>query len=307
MAQNIKISLGGQLLHEVLAAAALDEISTSEVVRRILWGHFEGRGRAEAGPSGNPGRSPEREAAPEPGPNSALDGPGAAHRSPSLPRPLPSPPSRDSTEETKAEAKAPSSGDSLDARCSGGAREATASARPGGEGGPAPATLDLGPAPPPSPDPPPVLRLPCRATRRGDVSSWALSVDQVERWRVAFPGLDVIGEARKAEAWLRANPGRWKTPRGIARFLFSWLERASDGGRAGRRGATAGGAGSGWSAAADRPAPPPKGSIREAYGRDSFEAWEAELRAGIDEPDELEKCLRDLARLRGRWEAGHAA
>ncbi len=176
--------------------------------------------------------------------------------------------------------------------------------------------LDLGLGSALPPEPAPVLRLPCRATRRGDPSSWGLSAEQVERWRVAFPGLDVIGEARKAEAWLQANPGRWKTPRGIARFLLSWLERANDRGGFGRHGAIAPPAartGGGWrpmgsmGRRAEVPEMPaaPKGSIREAYGRDSFEAWEAELRAGIDEPEELEKCLRDLAKLRVQWKASH--
>jgi len=167
-----------------------------------------------------------------------------------------------------------------------------------------------------------VLRLPCRASRRGDPPAWGLSQDQVDRWLEVFPSLDVLAEARKAEAWLQAHPGRWKTPRGMARFLLSWLERANDGGRFGRR--EAGGApggpggpyarrgGGGRSPAGDRwaaptPQAPPGGSLREAYGRDSFEEWEAELRAGIEEPEELAKCLRDLAKLRAEWQANHAA
>lgn len=123
-----------------------------------------------------------------------------------------------------------------------------------------------------------------------------------------FPGLDVLGETRKAEAWLQANPGRWKTPRGIARFLFSWLERANDWGRSGRPEGGAGRAGNTWSPAIDKPAPPPKGSIREAYGRNSFEEWEDELRQGMaDEPEELERCLREIADLRAKWKAKHAS
>ncbi|HEV7671254.1 MAG TPA: hypothetical protein VGS22_22275 [Thermoanaerobaculia bacterium] len=142
-----------------------------------------------------------------------------------------------------------------------------------------------------------------------------MSQDQTDRWQAVFSGFDVLAEARKAEAWLQANPGRWKTHRGMARFLFSWLERANDGGRFGRREAPGapgapGGArrgGGGWSPPIDRPAPPPKGSLREAYGRDSFEEWEAELRTGISDPAELAKCLRDLAKIRAEWQAKHAA
>ncbi len=58
-----------------------------------------------------------------------------------------------------------------------------------------------------APEPPPVLVLPCRVSRQGDPSGWGLSRGQVERWQVVFPALDVVGEARKAEAWLHANPG----------------------------------------------------------------------------------------------------
>ncbi|MEP7013076.1 MAG: hypothetical protein ABJC13_22370 [Acidobacteriota bacterium] len=155
-----------------------------------------------------------------------------------------------------------------------------------------------------------MLWLPCRASRAGDSAAWGLSQGQIERWQAVFPGLDVLGEARKAQAWLEANPGRWKTPRGIGRFLFSWLERANDGGRFGGREAPAGRGGGGWKPGIpgiDKPAPPPKGSLKEAYGRESFEEWEAELRAGIPEPEELAKCLRDLEAIRLGWEARHGA
>jgi hypothetical protein len=138
-----------------------------------------------------------------------------------------------------------------------------------------------------------------------------LSQDQVDRWRAIFSGFDVLAEARKAEAWLQANPGRWKTHRGMARFLLSWLDRANDGGRFGRREAPGGSyarrGGGGWRPDGDLPAAPPKGSLREAYGRDSFEEWEAELRAGISDPAELAKCLGDLAKIRAEWQATHAA
>ncbi len=310
MTQTFKLALGGRLLDHVVAAAAADEVVTSEVIRRILWLHFE----AQPTPPKQESEASIPEALAEPGPDPAPIGPQMGpdpaptaelprHRSASLPTPLPSPRGRGLHQETKAttKTKAPSSGDSLYSRCSGGAREAPAYARPAGTGGPgaAPEVPDPPAAPPPpAVAPPAVLWFPCRATRPGDPPGWGLPQDQVDRWRAVFPGLDVLGEARKAEAWLQANPGRWKTPRGIARFLFSWLERANDGGRFGRR------------PAIDKPAlpaPPPRGSLREAYGRDSFEEWEAELRAGISDPAELAKCLRDLAKIRAEWQAKHGA
>jgi hypothetical protein len=41
-------------------------------------------------------------------------------------------------------------------------------------------------------------------------ASWALTQTQVSEWQSAFPGIDILAEARKALAWLHANPGRRK-------------------------------------------------------------------------------------------------
>jgi hypothetical protein len=45
-------------------------------------------------------------------------------------------------------------------------------------------------------------------------------------WRKAYPGVDVLGEVRKAHAWEISNPRRIKKDR--ARFLAAWLARAQD-------------------------------------------------------------------------------
>lgn len=68
----------------------------------------------------------------------------------------------------------------------------------------------------------------------GPVGEWALSEALVAEWVASFPRLDVRGECLKALAWIRANGGRRKTAKGMARFLVSWLARAVDDGR-GRR------------------------------------------------------------------------
>jgi hypothetical protein len=47
-----------------------------------------------------------------------------------------------------------------------------------------------------------------------------------------FPSLDVMGEYRKALAWVQSNPERRKTARGMPTFLFRWLSGAQDRGRA---------------------------------------------------------------------------
>lgn len=62
-------------------------------------------------------------------------------------------------------------------------------------------------------------------------NTWGLTDSQVQAWRSAYPSLDILAEARKALAWLQANPGRRKTTQGMAKFLVSWLNRATDRGR----------------------------------------------------------------------------
>lgn len=44
----------------------------------------------------------------------------------------------------------------------------------------------------------------------------------------AFSGVDFVGEVRKAEAWLTANPSRATRYRQLDRFLANWLSRAAD-------------------------------------------------------------------------------
>lgn len=60
---------------------------------------------------------------------------------------------------------------------------------------------------------------------------WDLTEAQVSEWATLFPSTDILAEARKALAWVRADPGRRKTPGGMPRFLVGWLSRAVDRGR----------------------------------------------------------------------------
>jgi hypothetical protein len=57
---------------------------------------------------------------------------------------------------------------------------------------------------------------------------WRLRGRQVDEWRQLYPNVDVFGECRKALAWVRANPGRRKTSRGMPAFLVNWLGRTVD-------------------------------------------------------------------------------
>jgi len=55
-----------------------------------------------------------------------------------------------------------------------------------------------------------------------------ITQDDVAAWEAAFPAVDVIGEMRRARAWLAANPRRAKTARGLRPFLVAWLARQQD-------------------------------------------------------------------------------
>jgi len=48
----------------------------------------------------------------------------------------------------------------------------------------------------------------------------------IDRWQMAYPQADVLGELRKMSAWCDANPSRRKTPRGVKRFVVNWLSGA---------------------------------------------------------------------------------
>jgi hypothetical protein len=47
-------------------------------------------------------------------------------------------------------------------------------------------------------------------------------------WEKAYPAINVYQEINAMESWLDANPTRRKTPKGIKRFVNSWLARAQD-------------------------------------------------------------------------------
>ncbi len=63
-------------------------------------------------------------------------------------------------------------------------------------------------------------------------AAWSLGDRLHGEYRGSFPHLDVAAEYAKARAWLNSNPSKKKTPRGMPKFLFGWLERAQNNGRA---------------------------------------------------------------------------
>jgi hypothetical protein len=74
------------------------------------------------------------------------------------------------------------------------------------------------------PPEPALLTYPCD----GKPGFWALTQSQVSEWSTLYPSLDVLGESRKALAWVQAAPARRKTAGGMARFLVGWLGRSQN-------------------------------------------------------------------------------
>ncbi len=70
----------------------------------------------------------------------------------------------------------------------------------------------------------PVLVFPCN----GKPKVWNLYPSKIAEWKESFPGVDVLAECRRALQWVKDNPTRGKTAKGMARFLGGWLSREND-------------------------------------------------------------------------------
>lgn len=81
------------------------------------------------------------------------------------------------------------------------------------------------PPPPAAPPSPAALTFP---TVGQGGARWDLREAKVTEWQALYPGLDILGESRRALAWIEASPERRKTSRGMERFLVAWLNRATD-------------------------------------------------------------------------------
>lgn len=98
---------------------------------------------------------------------------------------------------------------------------------------------------------------------------WVLTEPQAAEWRALFPGHDILADARTALAWVRANPSRKKTARGMPSFLVNWFSRSVN--RGGGKGT-------------DRAAAPPRrvtGSTLQQGETDKY----AGLTQGLDRHD----------------------
>jgi len=57
---------------------------------------------------------------------------------------------------------------------------------------------------------------------------WDVTQDIHDGWVIAYPGVIHLTEYRVAAEWLKANPTKRKTRRGMRRFLNGWLDRAQN-------------------------------------------------------------------------------
>lgn len=147
------------------------------------------------------------------------------------------------------------------------------------------AAPSAGASAPPSPV---VATLPC--VGRGP-SEYGVTEEQVAGWQEAFPGIDVLGEVRKARTWLEANQAKRKTHRGCPAFLVRWFSRAHDqgprSGPAGRDGLRQNPARSPKVAVEPwEPAPPPP---RPSFG--FFSPWQ-DLAERVEAAGELSPMLQ---------------
>jgi hypothetical protein len=62
----------------------------------------------------------------------------------------------------------------------------------------------------------------------GRIHSWALKRAFLEKLEAAYPGLDVMGECRKALGKFETGAVPKKTAGGMSRFLWNWMDRSQN-------------------------------------------------------------------------------
>lgn len=59
-----------------------------------------------------------------------------------------------------------------------------------------------------------------------DKGQWVPTREMIDEWVATYPHLDVLDQLRRARQWCIDNPERRKTPKGMRRFLGTWLGNA---------------------------------------------------------------------------------
>ena len=63
-----------------------------------------------------------------------------------------------------------------------------------------------------------------------DGNDYPICQSQIDDWADVFPAVDILADLKRMRAWLNANPTKRKTPRGIKRFIVTWLSKTQDSG-----------------------------------------------------------------------------
>jgi len=71
-----------------------------------------------------------------------------------------------------------------------------------------------------------ILSFPVTGKTNGN--DWPFTERRLQELKPLYPGVDVLLECRKALQWIKDNPTRRKTDKGMARFLNGWLERSQN-------------------------------------------------------------------------------
>lgn len=71
-----------------------------------------------------------------------------------------------------------------------------------------------------------------------DGTEWRPTVNDLEDWKKLYTGVDVMHELARMRQWCINNPAKRKTPKGIRRFVTTWLDKEQNarGGYYGGRG-----------------------------------------------------------------------
>lgn len=73
----------------------------------------------------------------------------------------------------------------------------------------------------------PLVTFPC-VGKVTEPKEWHFTASHIAEWTPAYPGVDLLVEAHKALAWIKASAERRKTARGMARFITGWFSRSQN-------------------------------------------------------------------------------
>lgn len=72
------------------------------------------------------------------------------------------------------------------------------------------------------PEPPPSPSL-MEFETVGQPKRWVLTEAQAQKWKDAYPNVDIMAEAKRAKAYFEAKPHKRKTARGMPAFFVNWF------------------------------------------------------------------------------------